>query len=86
MLWRKEESVILLGIRPQFFGFLAHNLVNISPQIQCEWGRDIPHPYRQSLGPTQLSIQWVSSVSQWKCGRGMALATQPQLAMSLRRV
>ena len=31
MLWRREISVALLGIRPQFLGCVAHNLVNNGP-------------------------------------------------------
>ena len=64
MLWRREISVALLGILPQFLGFLANNLVTIRPGIPSEWARDFPHPYRQALGPTQLSIQYVQGVSQ----------------------
>ena len=28
--------------------------------IESQWGRDIPHPSRMALGPTQSLIQWLS--------------------------
>ena len=29
------------------------------PGIESRWGRDFPHPFRPSLGPSQPPIQWV---------------------------
>jgi len=29
------------------------------PSIEFRWVRDFPHPSRQTLRPTQLSVQWV---------------------------
>jgi len=31
------------------------------PRFEFLWLRDFPHPYRQTLRPTQLSVQWVPS-------------------------
>ena len=30
------------------------------PGIESRWGRDIPHPSRPALVPTQPPIQWIS--------------------------
>ena len=29
------------------------------PGIESRWRRDVPHPFRPTLGPTQPPIQWV---------------------------
>ena len=37
------------------------------PAIESRWvggGRDIPHPFRPDLGPTQPPIQWVPALSR----------------------
>ena len=40
-------------------------------------GRDFPHRFRPSRGPTQPPIQWVPGLSRGYCGRGVALTTHP---------
>jgi hypothetical protein len=30
--------------------------------IECRWGRDFPHPSRQTLGPSQLHAQWLQGL------------------------
>jgi hypothetical protein len=37
----------------------SHSLQLDGPGIESQWGRDLPHPSRPALGPTQPPIQWV---------------------------
>ena len=34
--------------------------------IESRWGRNISHPSRPALGPTQVPIQWATGLSQGK--------------------
>ena len=36
------------------------------PGIESRWGRDFPHPFRTSLGPTQTPVQWAPGLSRSK--------------------
>ena len=45
----------------------------VGPGIECRWGRDLPHPSKPALEPTQLPIQWVPALFP----RGVALTTHP---------
>ena len=33
------------------------------PGIECRWGREIPHPARPTVGPTQPPVQEVPGLS-----------------------
>jgi len=36
------------------------------PGIETRWGRDFPHLFRPTLGPTQPPVQWVPGISRGK--------------------
>jgi hypothetical protein len=40
------------------------------PRIESQWGRDISHTSRQTLGPTQPPVQWVfpggKTAGEWR--------------------
>ena len=36
----------------------------VGPGIESLWGRDLPHPSRPALAPTQPPIQWVPYLYQ----------------------
>ena len=55
------------------------------PGIESPWGRDLPHPSRQALGPTQPPIQWVQGLSLGLNGRGVVLTTHPHLSAEVMK-
>jgi hypothetical protein len=50
-----------------------------SPGIESRWGRDFPHMSRQTLGPTQPTVQW--SFLEVESGRGVTLTPHPLLVL-----
>ena len=57
--------------------------------IETRWGRDFSHLSRQTLGPTQPPIKWVTGVfpvgKAAVAWRGVALATNPIQRRAYRR-
>ena len=81
MLWRREISVVLLGIRPQFLGFLAHNLSDYQSRDPISVGARFSAPI-QTGRRTQPAICTIGTVSspelKWP-GRGFG--HPPHLAL-----
>jgi len=48
----------------KFLLFFITILLLDVPGIESRWGRDIPHPFRSNLGPTQPPTQWVPGLSR----------------------
>jgi hypothetical protein len=48
-----------------------------SPDIKCWRKQNFQQLFRQALGPTQLPIQWVPTLSRGHSSQGMALTTNP---------
>ena len=55
------------------------------PGFQFQWGKVSTFPSRPSLGPTQLPIPQVPSLSREYSGSGVALTTHPYLAPRLKK-
>jgi hypothetical protein len=49
------------------------------PGIECRWKLDFLHPSRPAL------VQCVPGLSREESGRGVALTTQPHLALRLKK-
>jgi hypothetical protein len=55
------------------------------PGIESRLGRDFQHSSKPALGFTQPPIQWVPGFSRGYSGRCVALTTNPDLELRLKK-
>jgi hypothetical protein len=55
------------------------------PGIESRWGRNFPHVYRPTLGPTQSPSPWVPGLSRGVKRPGCGVDHPPHLAQGLKK-
>ena len=55
------------------------------PGMESRWRRDIPHPSRPALGPTQPPMQWITFRSKGVKRPGRGVDHLPHLAPGLKK-
>jgi hypothetical protein len=62
IFWKNTQNLRFVLGRDSSVGTATSYRLD-GPEIESRWGRNILHPSRQALGPTQPPVQWVSGLS-----------------------